>query len=335
MSWIDRLVDRLTGRRAPWWVIVAIAWAALVIAVNGVKWLDGSLDPWRFEQRLTRDTFFPIYLGTAYGWLRRHAGYAFDRFLPALGEAAGDPERLRHRITTLSFRSGILAAAVGATVGALALFTDPEMEALTDSSGAALVVIGLLNFVLAVPTTVAVVWQSIRQLRMVWWCHRSIEDPDVFRPEPYHAFSRFTARVGGVIVVSLSYAAVTDTQSLENAVWIVLSAIGIIGAFSAFLLPLQGVHGHLRDAKDRLRDESAVRIGVVTERIHAAIDQGRHGEVGELRSSLGALTDERERIEAVSTWPWERGTLGSFASTLLVPVLLWFVTSVLGDVFGI
>ncbi len=195
--------------------------------------------------------------------------------------------------------------------------------------------VGLLNFVLAVPITFAVVWQSIRQLRMVWWCHRSIEDPDVFRPEPYHAFSRFTARVGGMIIVSLSYAAVTDTQSLENAVWIVLTVAGITGAIAAFLLPLQGVHGHLRDAKDRLRDSSAARTARVTVQLHAAIDGDRHDEVGDLRTSLGALADERQRIEAASTWPWERGTLGSFASTLLVPVLLWFVTSALGDWLGI
>jgi hypothetical protein len=335
MSWIDRLADWVTGRRVPWWVVVAIAWAGLVFAVNGVKWLDGSLEPWHFEQRLTRDTFFPIFLGTAYGWLRRHAGDAFDRFRPALGKAAGDPEQLRHRITGLPFRSGVVTAVIGAMVGLVALLTDPEMEALTDSSLAALLVIGAVNFVLALPVTFAVVWQSMRQLRLVWWCHRTMEDPDVFRPEPCHAFSRLTARIGGVVIVSLSYAAVTDTRSLENAVWITMTAVGIIGAIAAFLLPLQGVHGHLRDAKDRLRDESAVRMGVVAEQLHAAIDQGHHDQVGDLRTSLGALSDQRARIEAVSTWPWERGTLGSFASTLLVPVLLWFVTSVLGDVLGI
>jgi len=47
------------------------------------------------------------------------------------------------------------------------------------------------------------------------------------------------------------------------------------------------------------------------------------------------LETERERIAGASTWPWEAKTLRGFATTLLLPLLTWLVTSVFGKVLDL
>jgi hypothetical protein len=65
------------------------------------------------------------------------------------------------------------------------------------------------------------------------------------------------------------------------------------------------------------------------------VDSGELTSAADLLSLMGALGTERDRLKRVSTWPWSADTLRAFLTSLGVPVLLWFLTTVLGRVlFG-
>ena len=121
---------------------------------------------------------------------------------------------------------------------------------------------------------------------------------------------------------------------MTKKTWIGFGVGSIVLAIVAFLAPLRGIHTRLRDEKLALLDRSAARIDAVSADLHRLVDSGSYTAVAEVRGVLGALDDDRTRIRVASTWPWEGATLRGFATTLVVPVVIWFVTAVLGKTLG-
>ena len=85
----------------------------------------------------------------------------------------------------------------------------------------------------------------------------------------------------------------------------------------------------LREQKAQLLDACVVRIGEATDAIESAFAEDRLDDVSKLKTTLDVFNGEKTRIEKSSIWPWEWGTVRGFASTLLLPVFMWFVTSAL------
>jgi len=332
-SWIDALVDWGTTRRVPWWILAPTFWAFEVLAVGAVQWIDGSREVGQFFER-TVDTFYGVFAVVSYGALRATARRAFDRFRPAVDVPAEEADRLRHRLATLSPRAALIGTVAGAVFGTLALISDPAILDLITTSVAATIVIGFFVYTLNVLLVGIAIAQLIKQLWMVTGLHRRATRVDLFRPEPAHAFSRLTALGGVITLTNLVYSMLTDPTTFTNPVWIGFGVGSIVLAIVAFLAPLRGIHTRLRDEKLALLDRSAARIDAVSADLHRLVDSGSYTAVAEVRGVLGALDDDRTRIRVASTWPWEGATLRGFATTLVVPVVIWFVTAVLGKTLG-
>lgn len=327
------MVDWGTGRRVPWWVILSVIWALGVLAIGAVQWIDGSRPVGRLFER-SIDTFYGVFAVVSYGALRTTARRAFDRFRPALDVAPDEADRLRHRLSTMTPRAAWIGGVVGAALGTLALISDPGMVDLVTTSVAATIVIGLVVYTGNVMLVGIAMTQLVKQLFWVGRLHRQATRIDLFRPDPAHAFSRLTALGGTITVTNLVVSMLTDPTSLTNPVWIGLGAGSVVLAVVAFLAPLSGMHARLRDEKLALLDGSAARIAAVSADLHRQVDAGSYAAVAEVRGVLDALDQDRARIRATSTWPWETRTLRGFASTLLVPIAIWFVTAVLGKTLG-
>jgi hypothetical protein len=332
-SWIDALVDWGTTCRVPWWILALTFWILEVLAIGAVQWIDGSREVGHFFER-TVDTFYGVFAIVSYGALRATARRAFDRFRPALDVPAEEADRLRHRLATLTPRVALIGTIAGAAFGTLALISDPAILDLITTSVAATIVIGFVVYTLNVLLVGIAIAQLIKQLWMVVGLHRRATRVDLFRPEPAHAFSRLTALGGVITLTNLVYSMLTDPTTLTNPVWIGFGVGSIVLAIVAFLAPLRGMHSRLRGEKLALLDGSAVRIEAVSAELHRLVDAGSYAAVAEVRGVLDALDDGRTRIRVASTWPWEGATLRGFATTLVVPVAIWFVTAVLGKTLG-
>jgi hypothetical protein len=44
---------------------------------------------------------------------------------------------------------------------------------------------------------------------------------------------------------------------------------------------------------------------------------------------MEALVHERNVIEKVYTWPWQRETVSGLSTALLLPIILWLITKLL------
>jgi hypothetical protein len=148
---------------------------------------------------------------------------------------------------------------------------------------------------------------------------------NLFQLEPVYSFSRVTSRTGISWMILLILTLFCYPIQLTNAaVWAVL-VLQIVLALAAFVLPQRFVNYHLVAEKRRLLIELNLRIKQTLERLHRCIDENEMVEVVQLNSALTGLNTEHEVLNRIPTWPWPPGTLTSFLSAILLPLILFLV----------
>ena len=165
-------------------------------------------------------------------------------------------------------------------------------------------------------------------MRLVNDLHARATGINLFRLEPVRAFSSLTARTGIVMILIILFSALVESTNITDANLVSLVVFGFL-AVLVFALPLLGMRQRLTTEKAKLIDEVNDRIQLTISRIHDQVDANRHESIGELRTAMSALAEERTLVEKISTWPWETGTIRGFATTLLLPIFLWLVTRLL------
>lgn len=160
--------------------------------------------------------------------------------------------------------------------------------------------------------------------------HGSAISVDLFDPDPAHAFAGVTALAGAMVIVLVSYSAATDPTTFENPTWIAFTIVSVIVAAFAFFLPLLEMRRRLKQQKVDFLAASTKRVRRVAAEIDVAVDDGRYQDVPQFKAALEALERDREATAKTSTWPWDAGTLSRFVPTLLLALILWLITNVLG-----
>lgn len=333
MSPIDVVVQWFDRRRVPSWLFLIIAYVPTALLFNVVKWIDGST-PLGELDRLTLDAFYFSVSLVSYGLLTRAADRALRRFRPALADDHESFERSRRRLTTMPALQFALSFGVGAAFGLITVATEPRYLVQLVTSPLAFIVVGLLGFVLSYGLAIVVVWQVVRILTEVASLHRHAETVDLFRPGPAHAFARVTAGAGIFLMVLVTFSALTDPATFESPILIVLWVVVVAIAVVAFVVPLLGMRSRLLDEKHRLIDEYSLRTAAVAKALEGAVDAERFEQVGALKTTIEVVEAESARIRRASTWPWSVGTLSGFATTMLVPIATWLITTYAGRVLG-
>ncbi len=332
MSWIDALVRWAKRTGFPWWAILLISLVIVAAAINIVKWLDGTTEFPVIDPFIVNALYVPIGLA-GYVLLTRAAGRALDRYLPALDEPAERTARSRARLTTIPLLPSILIPLANLVFTLVQIASEPTYQAQASTSVGAFIVT-VTAFTLGYGIGLMTVWQIIRILTEVVSLHRRAAEIDIFRPAPAHAFAPVTAGSGIFLLVLVTFSSLTDPVTFTNAGQIILVIVLIALAVIMFVLPLLGMKGRLDDAKDRAVDENAVRVGRLVAELDRAVDENRLGDVDQIQKSIDALLALGERTRKASTWPWSTRTLGGFASSLLLPIITWLITSAAGRLLG-
>ena len=121
-------------------------------------------------------------------------------------------------------------------------------------------------------------------------------------------------------------------QTPPAAQYFLASGLAIAVATLAFLLPLMGMQHRLASEKARLADSVNSRIEAAMARNHDAMDAGNLAEADQLGKMFATLTQERDLVNHLRTWPWSPGTLNVFVSAIALPIGLWIATRLLGRV---
>ena len=178
----------------------------------------------------------------------------------------------------------------------------------------------------------AFIYHTVRQLRLVSHIYTTYTRIDIFNLSPLYSFSWLTARtaIGSVLA---TYAFIVAAPGLmNNPITLGIMAFNLVFAAVAFAWPLLGVHRLLEAAKHQRMAASSLRFEMVAGELHKRADQGDFGSMAELKDGIDALVSERNVVDKVYTWPWQRETVSGLSTALLLPIILWVITRLLDGV---
>lgn len=327
MSWIDALVRAIDRRGIPPWALFLGLFAFLTLGIAIGHWTDGSATFPAVHPASFNGFYLPAAL-VAYGLLTRAAGRALNRITPVLEDV--DIAKARRRLTSMPQWQAIGSFLIGTAVAGALMLWVPAYTANVASPSTSTLIVGVVGFCVSYGVTTIAAWQSLRIIATVVGIHRQVEKVDLFRPGPAHAFAPVTAGIGVYLVSGMTVTALTNPATLGSPATIALIIGAVLAASAAFVLPLVAMRARLADEKRELLDDNARREAEAVEALHAAIAAGEFEKTSAIASALAALTARRDRIRRASTVPWEARIGTGFATTVLTPVVVWFVTALIG-----
>jgi len=333
-SFIDSfmgLVERLPG---PYWLTYLALFVLQSLAIHVLAWIDGWLPAYTFSPILL---MFPLWLWgplTIMSYLNSIAREALDSFRPLLDLDEQGLRRLQGEFTTMPARSVILNGLVWSiTYGILTVLTFGALFALY-GFGRLTALILVLEGLVTYSVGGAIYYHSLRQLKLVSRTVKMVKQVNLFHLDPVYAFSRLTARTGGSWMIMLSLTLLTFPMQLANAPVLAILALQVLLALAAFVLPLRFVNYRLVSEKRRLMADFHARVERTLERLHAGLDKDELGAMDKLNDAIAALNMEHEILTKIPTWPWRAGTLTSFLSAMVLPIMLFLIQLAIQNWFG-
>jgi hypothetical protein len=176
---------------------------------------------------------------------------------------------------------------------------------------------------------------TTRQLRLVSRIHREAGAIDLFDRAPVYAFSRFTAQIGLTYLIA-GYYTLTVNSAFQAGNVIGLAVLGLVIAFGAacFVLPLWGIHGRLVGEKELLMAGVDARIRKLDDELYRRIDAGEFDGTKVISEGIAGADASRDRIARLPTWPWPPQVFRGFLSALLLPVIVYLLSRLIGGHIG-
>lgn len=322
-------VERLPG--GGWW-IYPLLFAAEIVYLHAYLWLSGHLPVGSIATDAIPGLIYGPYSIAASHYLFRVAGRSIAAFRPASGWS--DEEYAVRRYELLNLPAGRLwiALVIGTLVALGSVFLASE-AALAPYGGTPLTaLVGLGPAALfGYSMFPVVIWQTVRQLRLVARFHREATAIDLTDTGPIYAFSRLTMQIGLAFVFIGYYSlTVTATYQAGNAVSLAIVVSAILIGIACFIVPLWGIHGRLVDEKAGLVRGVTVRARAVQDELYRRVDAANLVGVKEVTDALTGIYATRDQIGRLPTWPWPPQVLRGFISAILLPVVVFLITRYVG-----
>lgn len=331
-SWADHLIALIERLPGPAWLFYVLLLLALILVNHALQWWDGTLPPGTFHRVRITDPFYLVYSLALIHYLNAVARRALEDFRPAMEIDESAYTRLRYELTTIPARAGLVTLGIGAILGILIVSATPaDFGVFAWSSVVTLIFEGVVIASFGAATLVTLLYHTTHQLHLVSQLHRRATHIDLFQLAPVHAFSALTARTGiGLYFFSLFIIAADPAMASHPVAIGVTAALMLVGT-AAFVVPLNGMHRRLVEEKERLIAEANRRIVALIAKLHHQVDTDSLERSSELNSAMTALITERDLLDKISTWPWKPTTLRGFVSSVMLPIVLWFITRYLGQ----
>jgi len=327
ISWIDRLVSRIESLPGPTWLIYLLMILILSIANNAFLWLAGTLPIGTFDFYRTSFVVDLIYPLGLFHYLSITAKNALQTFSPLLEKGKSELIQWEKRLTKFPARIAWLTLIV------IVLFWFSQIEEIADSintsgylfylSFAYESIVGMFTFLFSI----ILIIQSVRQMILVSQIHRETGEISLFQLDAAHAFSNLTSRIGiGAFLLTVWSVIQSPEFDIINFVF---NISGLLLAIGAFVLPLTGMRAKLQALKRKNLSTVNHLIDVSFSKLNMSAEASDQKDLSNLMTKINGLIIERNEIRKISTLPWETTTFRGFATTILLPVFIWFVTRLL------
>ena len=328
-SWIDLAIARIDRLPGEYSLFYLLSLLATVLLFHIVFWVDGSVPLGSFSYVVAANAFFLIYWFALYHYLTKIGSRSLLVFRPLLPVSDSEIDRIDYRLSTLPRTLGWLILPFGFLFGLMELSPDAEPFGSLVPATSFPLVLDVLGVVFLSSTFLCLMLRSIRQLRMVRALHHQAAGINLLKLEPAHAFSLLTSRTGIGIVFVFIFGYILQPSAFETTFSIVAAVSFALIAVAIFTLPIIGIRVQLEDEKQRSLDMVSDLLQSARDDLHSKVGRRAYEEYKGIESTIAALIHERELLERVPTWPWNTQTIRGFASTLLLPVVLWLITRLL------
>ncbi|MCW5876678.1 MAG: hypothetical protein KIS85_07315 [Anaerolineales bacterium] len=325
-SWLDGLLDWVNSLKISAPLFYILLYIASILVIHLALWLEGSLDWGAWETRVFFDVLWaPLGLGYIH-FMERVAKRSVEEIRPALGISASEFEAIRYRFTTLPFWPILIITVLGLVIG---MYFSLQVGSTARASSILWSVLSGFGYTL-LPIWLYAAYRYVSQIDDLY---TKVKKLNLFNLQPLYGLARVAMVVGIflVLMVNLNFVSETYlgsvTQSPEAILF--LSALGISAAVAVFVIPVLGIHRKIEKDKTNLLAENAEQIESLRGEIQSDMEGRNFKNIDGLEKGLSALLKVRESIGAIPTWPWSPGTLRSFASAIMLPLIVWLLQRVL------
>ncbi len=332
LSWIDRLVQWINRLPGPEWLFYMVSTLALALLITLVLWIDGSVP---FGSYGSIEGIFPpfvFYFLALYHYLTRIGSRSLQAFRPLLHVDETYLTQADYRLTKLPRWAGWLSIIL-ASISLPQFFSSGQAFGNHDPNTLLPYIIAAVAAVFFGATIFALFIRSIRQLQMVRTLHSQVSKLNLLDLEPAHAFSGLTARTGIGIILLLILGIVRNSSSFYSGYFIGGYLILTLPAVVVFVVPVLGIRDRLVKEKKRELRQTNELLQSTIDRFETKVRANDYSDLQGMETAIRTLIRKREMVEKISTWPWNPGTLRGFASTMLLPILLWLITRLLERFF--
>ena len=317
------------------WVYPGLA-VLLVAWGHAVLWLSGRVPVGSFDITIIEGAFYGPYGLATVSVVNHVALRSLDAFWPATGWPDSERPVWAYRFVTIPRGLDLVALTIGIVLGIGAfLSAPPDFLGAADTRGY-LAAAFLPSMIFGYSMFPLIVLHTVRQLRLVTRIHREATAIDPFDREPVYAFSRLTVVTGLAYVVIGYYGlAVNGAFQAGN----VLSILTLAGSFAigmvTIVVPLWGIHDRLVLEKSVLLRGVEERLGRLGDEMYRRVDAGQFDQTKAVGDSIAGVSTLRDRIARLPTWPWPPNVLRGFITALLLPVIVYIVSRLVGGNFGV
>jgi hypothetical protein len=318
-----------------WWAfpllaVLLFSWSHVILWATGLRPF-GTID-----SALATAVFYGPFVLASLTYINRSAVRALAQFWPATGWPERDQTAWRYAFVNSPSGIGLLSLVVG-IVASIGAFGPIAAVALGPTGDRTAYLAAYFPSALAGYGLVGVSAVHIgRQLRLVARIHREATHIDPFDRGPIYAFSNLTVRAGIAFVLLATYAmTVQGALQADNVVSLVVTSFTLVVGVICFVLPLWGIHERLGIEKDALLRDVEVRVSRLGEEMYRRIDAGQFDATKVVSDALAGVNALRDRISRLPTWPWPPNVLRGFMSALLIPVLVYIASRLIGGRVGV
>ncbi|MFN8466845.1 MAG: hypothetical protein U0X20_14930 [Caldilineaceae bacterium] len=331
-SWIDRLMTWVDALPWPYWLTYLVLGLAETAFIQCAIWL---YEPeMRFVVQL-ETAVFPLWTWGVLALmmaLNQEAILGLHRFHPLLDADEANIATLEYEITKMPARTVLLTTPVWLVIFALIAITSPIISHHLKSPilYSVLILTGLVAFLVGTGIYI----HTVHQLRVVNRLYAGMKKINMFHLAPVHAFSSLTAQTAIGFVVLIALTQLMYPYSLMEMNLLLLFVSLALMALAVFILPLRHAHQRLVSGKQRLQADAAQRMETALHHLHEAVDEQNIGALDGLNKIVAAISNERDILAKIHTWPWPQGTLRAVTTVMLVPIALFLIQAILRRWFG-
>lgn len=336
-SFVDRLIDWIDRLPGPAPAFYLVGYLIVEVVLHVGLWIDGAFEVGTIDPEWALNGVW-VWLSLMWiHYLESVARRSLEGFAPLLKDKPSEYEALRYRMLEMPARPVLWMTLIAATLLGIGVATDPAIVYEGLSHPIAIVLLAPI-MIFAYSVSTALVYFTVRLLRSVTYAYSLVDDVNVVHQRPLYAFSNLTMQSGfmWLFVANLTMASILFVEEEAGGLRIVdysFVAVGVVIAFAAFILPLRGIHRRLGEAKNDLIEENAAAVERTRLKLYAALDREDHPEVESFDRGLSSLFRLKEELHDIQTWPWRPGTLRTFMTAVVLPLLIWVAQQFLTDYF--